>query len=666
MGITVSFSSPLGFGPIGPGQEATQTTSSENFSASVDNLMATITGPASNVFSVLSVTVYELEPIVDNGGDGPRGPLKPVRVETDVVAGQSNGVTPLPVASGQSVEVIVQFAPVPSSPLTCSATLQIQGSGLDTVSVPLTGSVGEVMVSVPPVTVVQNQSANVPVTVTLVAGPATTATLTLATYSTLSPEGFLTLSSPSVLLSPGPPSSERSVALTADVGDLAPGSYEFSLGVSAFDDTYNNGCTVTVTVVLPYFVIQNPLGYVIDIAGASLDVSAQNSPATENQLWNFMPDPAGSGYYYIVSKLNGNVIEIRDASTAPGALLDASPRNVAEDGFSGSDNQLWYFVDDPSDPDPSNPSLCRIVSALNGNVIDIKYASTAPGALLDAYPPKLTEAENQQWSVVGGSFPAVVPTEPYSPGWGNGKVNYLLDGNGEALTGVSVTVDFSTDFSSSANGYGFQLNCSSTQVHTVSTPTYQQFVVYANPGDNQLYAAIDTLFADTQIVLIDQVPLAALPSPTIPANYSITIALTYYQEPQYQYTDQYTAIVTGATYTVMDNTKTVIGTTEIQFLDQQIYGTGQPVTMANLAPIAALQLCIVGDYHSHAAILTEGAGTITYYTSSAFTLMEPTGIETTVENANVFYGPLPWPWSISMTEVSQQFVQLFEINPGTP
>jgi hypothetical protein len=65
MGIIVSFSSLLSFGPIGPGQQYPQTTTSGSFSASVANLTATITGPASNAFSVLSVTSYELEWITE-------------------------------------------------------------------------------------------------------------------------------------------------------------------------------------------------------------------------------------------------------------------------------------------------------------------------------------------------------------------------------------------------------------------------------------------------------------------------------------------------------------------------------------------------------------------------------------------------------------------------
>jgi hypothetical protein len=165
-----------------------------------------------------------------------------------------------------------------------------------------------------------------------------------------------------------------------------------------------------------------------------------------------------------------------------------------------------------------------------------------------------------------------------------------------------------------------------------------------------------------------------LPSATVPAHYSITIALTYYQDPQYQYTDQYTAIVSGATYTVKDNNGKVVGSTTIGVLGQNLYKSSASATLANLAPISALQLNIVGDYNRQTATLTEAAGTITYYASSGFTATQlgPTvppdsvfkNFAGTGENANVFYGPLPWPWSISMTSTSNQFVQLFQLTPG--
>ncbi len=81
-------------------------------------------------------------------------------------------------------------------------------------------------------------------------------------------------------------------------------------------------------------------------------------------------------HYFIKSKLNGDVIDIIGASTAPGAGLDSYPQKTT-----GTDNQLWEFVSDPA-----GSGYYFIKSQLNGNVIDIEGASTKADTLLDAYP----------------------------------------------------------------------------------------------------------------------------------------------------------------------------------------------------------------------------------------------------------------------------------------
>ena len=126
MSNSVTFSSPLNFGPIGPGQTANaSTTQSGTLSAPV-NVTAGITGDANHVFSVLWVTSFQLETITETPDPGEsKGPLRPIKVQTAVQIDQSNGARPLHVATGQYVEVTVQFAPTLSSPNTCRATLQI-------------------------------------------------------------------------------------------------------------------------------------------------------------------------------------------------------------------------------------------------------------------------------------------------------------------------------------------------------------------------------------------------------------------------------------------------------------------------------------------------------------------------------------------------------------
>jgi hypothetical protein len=83
-------------------------------------------------------------------------------------------------------------------------------------------------------------------------------------------------------------------------------------------------------------------GFVVGIrgtfAGAPLNVGHPLNGGNyhQSQLWQFYQDPAGSGYCFIVSKANGNVIDIERASTKAGAPLCAYPLKPA-----GYDNQLW-------------------------------------------------------------------------------------------------------------------------------------------------------------------------------------------------------------------------------------------------------------------------------------------------------------------------------------
>jgi hypothetical protein len=662
MGIDVSFSSPINCAVTPPGGATTASTQCGILSASA-NVTASISADTSGgALKVLSVTSFVLETEIETPGPGETPPgLKsaPIKVQVPVQVAQSDGVTPLAVASGQYVVVTIQFAPTASTPATCTASLLINGDTWNPVSVPITATVGQISVKVPPIVVDQGKSVTVDVTVTLVAGAPTTATLLIdADGSADAPNVTVKLSPSSLPLTKGTP-AVATLTVTAD-STLAAGKYSWALAVWSYDnsESFSVPVTITVAVVVPYFFIKSKLdGNVIDIAdastesGAGLDAYPQKPTSNDNQLWHFLPDPSGSGYFYIVSKLNGNVIDVQGASKAPGALLDAYPKK------DGADNQLWYFVSDPE-----GSGFCFIVNKLNGHTIDVQNASKAAPAPLDAYPVKFTGYDNQLWKVVDGSFPSVVATaQTSSKGEGLvGNVNYFLEASSEALYGLSVTVKFTSDFVSSANGYSFQLNCWSTLGPTVTTEI-QQFVVYATPGSNQLVARIDTFAAgDVELNRIDS-NLANLPSSTIPKGYSFNITLNYYNGDS--------ALISGATYTLFDGAGNPLGTTSITIIGNDLRTTNQPATLANLSPIAALQFIIGGDYGGTFGTLTSGAGTVTYNASVGLVAQgtrpgfTPGDGETT-ENSNVIWGWLPWPFSISMENDSTSVVQLFQVPAG--
>jgi hypothetical protein len=148
------------------------------------------------------------------------------------------------------------------------------------------------------------------------------------------------------------------------------------------------------------FFIQSKLnGDVIDILGSSaeagtgLDAWPLKSTGNLNQLWSLVPDPLGSGYFYIQSALSQNVIDILGASTEPGTRLDAWPMKAT-----GNQNQLWNFVADPAGS--GYVFIQSLLGGSNGGVIDILGASTEPGTGLDVWPMKAADYDNQLWQIV--------------------------------------------------------------------------------------------------------------------------------------------------------------------------------------------------------------------------------------------------------------------------
>jgi len=234
--------------------------------------------------------------------------------------------------------------------------------------------------------------------------------------------------------------------------------------------------------IFSYFWIQSKLnGDVVDILGGSTkpgaSLDAWPKQDNDNQLWTFTLDPKGSGYFFISSKLNGDVIDILQGSTKPGAGLDAYPQT-------GNDNQLWKFV-------PDGAGWGFLESKLNGNVIDILQASTKPGAGLDAYPR--TGNDNQLWMAVGSAFPEL----PSSLTWSN-------IGTGSGTTGSDAT------------------ECAYTMNLTIQQDgTCRFWGSYTNRGDVPVITAPDQTFA-LSIVVLD----------TNGNGYSFSVGSTVHSAPQ--------------------------------------------------------------------------------------------------------------------------------------
>ena len=151
-----------------------------------------------------------------------------------------------------------------------------------------------------------------------------------------------------------------------------------------------------------YYLISSKLnqGIVIDFRmqtepNTRLQVFTVNRPATDNQLWEFVPDPAGSSCYFIKSKLGLYVFDVKGGSaTSKGTPLQVHTQNYA--GF--TDNQLWEFV-----PDPGASGYSFIKSKLGDYVIGIKGASATPRTELQLLPQSPTgQADHQLWNFTPG------------------------------------------------------------------------------------------------------------------------------------------------------------------------------------------------------------------------------------------------------------------------
>jgi hypothetical protein len=146
----------------------------------------------------------------------------------------------------------------------------------------------------------------------------------------------------------------------------------------------------------PYFFLQSKLGQnnVIDIAQTSnpplLDLTQRQS-GSDSQLWQLTPDPEGSGFFFIQNKVSPYVMDVEQYTDGNGN----SPLDAWQQKQTGTDNQLWQFV-----PDPGGSGAFLIQSKFNGNVVDVPNGATQSGTALNTHPQNLGATDNQLWQIV--------------------------------------------------------------------------------------------------------------------------------------------------------------------------------------------------------------------------------------------------------------------------
>src|SRR5262249_29032796 len=148
-------------------------------------------------------------------------------------------------------------------------------------------------------------------------------------------------------------------------------------------------------------------------------------------------------------------------------------------------------------------------------------------------------------------------------------------------------------------GFTFQLNAYSDETQSA----WQQYVVKAD--GNQLELHINNWAATgTQPPLqpfINSVfPLCPIPEGVLPAGYTITISLLTDQSSN---VDGVTCLVVNQGTIVADQTEELVGLPDVN---------GGTVTQSNLAPINAFEMLLVGPGGGSNAVLSSGAGTLSY------------------------------------------------------
>jgi hypothetical protein len=200
----------------------------------------------------------------------------------------------------------------------------------------------------------------------------------------------------------------------------------------------NGGTALSVPLVIDIRAASTQSGAVVqDFSQNSTNDSASD---TANQVWEFTPDPAGSGFYFIKSKDGRYLVTPSVSENVP---------LTANSSYSPPAQALWRFVNDPA-----GSGYFFIQNQWNGCVIDIQGASTQRGTALVTFPMKLSGTANQLWKAPFPS-PVWLPSSITFSNKGTGSGTALGGGN-ECAFNMNLTIqqDGSCQFSGTYTNRG--------------------------------------------------------------------------------------------------------------------------------------------------------------------------------------------------------------------
>ena len=376
-----------------------------------------------------------------------------------------------------------------------------------------------------------------------------------------------------------------------------------------------------------------------------LDPGAPQPKIADNQSWEVLPDPAGSRHSIIKNPYTGYCIDVQGNSVSPGAALDADTVKSKD-----NQNQLWDLL-----PDPFGSGGFFIQNAQTRFVIEIEHGSNTKGAALVVNPRRLFDSNRQLWSgmLAGGGGAENLPlltlaTPPFPTLIGSGQYVLAPKDTTQNLTAIKVTLDIIEDlvaqsFSVQINGNPpilpkspFKFDVDFIQFGLVmQNNTLVLFTQIYPPGAPHNHPAFPQPSVDEE-----SSTMLELQNNTIPAGTRIVLSLAIDSKNN--------DFVTSVTGKVFNGSGTQIGTTVTwSIIGQPTWigqsPTGPPVTESDLAPLGAFQVVVVGP-PSGTAHFTKGLGTITVAATPDISAQSTwpgaaDGITGgTGEQSNIFYG----------------------------
>jgi len=347
-------------------------------------------------------------------------------------------------------------------------------------------------------------------------------------------------------------------------------------------------------------------GALLDAFPPKVGQSLNPGPVTfaANQTWEVLPDPAGSSHAIIRNPATGHCIDIQGNSVGQGASLDAYSKKDSD-----NQNQLWDFL-----PDPYGSQYFFIQNPQTGNVIEVKNGSSESGAALVVNPRRLFDNNYQLWAGIQedwspATFPALTLAQPTAVLKDTDQYVLLPTDQTKHMTAVKVTLDIIEDLV--ADSFSVQINGNSPYTgpgSVVWDTAWMQFGLYMQNNNIVLFTQLYHPNPDPPgdpLPSVDEASgsMLQIENNTVPAGTRIDMTLSIDQSNDY---------VTAVVGQAFDKSGNPIGNQVTWSAIGQPTFHGGPVQESDLAPLGAFQVVVVGNPneggHAH---FTAGMGTIT-------------------------------------------------------